>query len=268
MPQDANTYTVTSEINLNNITTKLKDLFSQVNVGDTISSNSFFEKHELILLKRYDNPSSAKRAITPVIRKALDTRNIQRIDDKFIPDWFRELRTISYWQSQLRGNRQKNSKGKQSTKGQYLYQLWNFNKWLKYKTFSINSLQVSADNSFVQKTEKISFGNVEILLEILEKPFADQKNVTRIIKQFLLDETNSNLKASSITFIKCAIASYFAKNEQEIRISFNSKSTHDNTVDIEQSMSISEFMEFLTTGKPSVAEKALFLCKFHRGLDV
>jgi len=268
MPQDANDYNVTSVINHKDIPLKLRDLFSQVKMGETISSNSFFEEYKSILLQRYDKQSSAKRAITLVIRKASALDAIQRVDDKFIPDGFRELRTVSYWQSQLRGNRQKNIKGKQSTKGQYLYQLWNFNKWLTERVFSINSLQVSTDNSFVQKIQKTSFENVEMLLEILEKPFADQKNVTRIIKQFLLDETNSNLKASSITFIKCAITSYFTKNEHEINISFNSKSTHDNTVDLEQSMSISEFMDFLTTGKPSVAEKALFLCKFHRGLDV
>ena len=32
-------------------------------------------------------------------------------------------------------------------------------------------------------------------------------------------------------------------------------------------MTLFDLMEFLTVGKPSVMEKALFLCKFHRGLD-
>ena len=33
-------------------------------------------------------------------------------------------------------------------------------------------------------------------------------------------------------------------------------------------MSLTDLMEFLTTGKPSITEKAIFMCKFHRGLDV
>jgi len=267
MSKDAFEYKVMSKINLNNIPSKLKDLLSQIREGDKVSSNSFLERHKSILLQRYGKSATAKRSINLVMKEALDSGTLQRIDDKFVPEWFKELRTVSYWQSQLRGNRQKNSKGRQSTKSQYLYQLWKFDKWLAQKTFSINSLQVSTENSFVQKTEQLSFENIEILFEILEKPFADQKNVIRIIKQFLLDEKNSNLKASSVNLIKCAIVSYFEKNEQEIHISFNSKSTHDNTIGLEQDMSISEFMEFLTVGKPSVAEKALFLCKFHRGLD-
>jgi hypothetical protein len=123
MPQDANDYNVTSVINHKDIPLKLRDLFSQVKMGETISSNSFFEEYKSILLQRYDKQSSAKRAITLVMRKASSLNTLQRIDNKFIPDGFRELRTVSYWQSQLRGNRQKNIKGKQSTKGQYLYQL-------------------------------------------------------------------------------------------------------------------------------------------------
>ncbi len=95
-----------------------------------------------------------------------------------------------------------------------------------------------------------------------------KKNITRIIKQYLLDDIHTKKKASYIVVIKSAIISYFEKNEQPIQVLFNPKTVYDNEIDYEQSMSLSEFMEFLTTGKPSITEKTLFLCKFHRGLDV
>ena len=68
-----------------------------------------------------------------------------------------------------------------STKSQYQYHLWNFNKWLSGKTFTINTIDAKS-NAFIKKIKKIQFKNVECLFDLLEQPFADQKNVTRIIK--------------------------------------------------------------------------------------
>lgn len=67
--------------------------------------------------------------------------------------------------------------------------------------------------------------------------------------------------------IKSALVSYFEKNEYPLQINYNPKTSHNTEMD-EQDMSLSDLMEFLTTGKPSVTEKATFLCKFQRGLDV
>jgi len=86
-----------------------------------------------------------KGYIVSVIKMAHDRGYVKRIDDKFIPEWFKSLRTVSYWQSQLRGSRLKNinSKTRKSTKNLYLYHLWNFEKWLHSKTFEINTLQTN-----------------------------------------------------------------------------------------------------------------------------
>ena len=95
-----------------------------------------------------------------------------------------------------------------------------------------------------------------------------QKNVIKIIKYYLLDDIHKNKKASSVKIIRNAIKSYFEKNEQPLNITFNPYTIYSNTTEYEQSISLSELMSFLTTGKPSVVEKAVFLCKFQRGLDV
>lgn len=267
MPQLPYSYKVVSKINHKSIPSKLKDLFSKISTNELISTEMFFGRYRSEIGQLYNNEMSGKRAIIRVIKEAYNLGTIKRTDEVSVPKWFEELGTVSYWQSQLRGNRQKKSKRVSSTKSQYLYQLWIFNKWLSKNMFTINSLQINDDGSFRQKTEKKQFRNVEELLDILEKPFAEQKNITRIIKQYLLDKTHAEKKAVYIILIKSAIVSYFERNEQPLQLLFNPRITHSNTIDYEQSMSLSELMEFFTDGKPSITEKALFLCKFHRGLD-
>ena len=62
--------------------------------------------------------------------------------------------------------------------------------------------------------------------------------------------------------------SYFAKNEQSLNLEFDVKAMYNSTEIQEQEISLSDFMTLLSNGKSSVMEKAVFLCKFHRGLDV
>lgn len=270
-------YKVISKIDSKKIPFKLKKIFSGIKIGEIISTKSIFAEHKSSLIVNNNNKST-KNIITSAIRTAKKSKMIQRIDDNSIPEWFKVLDTVSFWQAQLRGSKFKNTKkNTNTTKTQYMYQLWKFNKWLteyiisnnktkEKRAFTLTTLQATGD-SFIQKVDKKSFENVEELLHILDQPFADQKNVTRIIKQYLLDPTHSKKKASYMRPIKCAIVSYFEKNDYSIRLNYDPKTTH-NTETEEQEISLPELMEFLTTGKPSLTEKTLFLCKFHRGLDV
>ena len=244
-------------------------------IGETVTANSLFEKNKKILLKICNNKKeSALLKSQKMMKFAKDNNMVERIDDTHIPTWFIQIKSIQYWQSQLRGNRQKNAKTAQnSTKKAYLRQLWNFNKWLtspdienNERRFKIQTLHRTDESTFTQKTEYRQFQNVEEILNILEGPFIEKKTIIRIIKQYLLDEKHSNFKASSLTLIKSAIVSYFEKNEQEINFQYDTTITNNNTIE-EQSMTLSDLMKFLTVGKPSIMEKALFLCKFHRGLD-
>ncbi len=244
-------------------------------MGEAVSVNSLFEKNEKILLKICNNKKeNALLKSQKMLKFAKDNNLVERIDENYIPVWFTELKTVQYWQSQLRGNRQKNAKtAENSTKKAYLRQLWNFNKWLtsldvenNERRFKIQTLHRTDESTFTQKTEYKKFQNVEEILNILEGPFIEKKTIIRIIKQYLLDEKHVSFKASSLTLIKSAIISYFEKNEQEINFQYDPTITNNNVIE-EQSMTLSDLMKFLTVGNPSVMEKALFLCKFHRGLD-
>ena len=60
----------------------------------------------------------------------------------------------------------------------------------------------------------------------------------------------------------------FYKADHPITFPFNVKRFRKTDADDETPLlTIDDFMTMLTVGKPSVLEKALFLCKFHRGLD-
>lgn len=87
-----------------------------------------------------------------------------------IPKYFENLETISYWQSQLLGSRFKHSEGKSSTRKQYLYHLWIFNKWLTGKKFQIDSINNISNDTFVHKKIDETFETVEDLLNVLEQP--------------------------------------------------------------------------------------------------
>ena len=181
MPYDAVQYEVLTEFDIQ-IPSKLKDVFSSIPIGKEISTSLLFSDNKSLLTKLCgDDPakqSVIKQSISRIIKQAYETNILQKVDnDKSIPDWFEKMDTVSYWQSQLRGSKQKRIKenDRNTTKRQYLYQLWVFNRWLSKKIFVINSLQINEDSSFRQKKENKKFNNVEELLDILEGPFADQK---------------------------------------------------------------------------------------------
>ncbi len=268
MTKEEHQYRVISKMDCKKISKKLRSTILELNVGDEISVKSFFEKHKQAL--DFKNDRTARNRIANAFKIAHVENTIERINDPAAPEWFKKLDTVSFWQLQLRGSKFKNSDGTKTstTKTQYLFHLWHFNKWILEKTFTINTLQAGSGGHFLQKTEARKFRNVEEVLRILEQPFFDQKNVIRIIKQYLLDASlHSHKKASYMAITKNAIVSYFEKNEYPLKIMFNPKVPY-NTESEDQNMSLSDLMEFLTTGKPSILEKTVFLCKFQRGLDV
>ena len=259
-------YEVVSTIKHKTIPPKLQTPLSKIRIGEIVSVKNLCEKYVSELV--FPNENTAKNNVSRAIKVAFDQKMIVRIDESRVPDWFVKLETISFWQNQLRGAKVKNDKSKyiSTTKNQYLLHLWHFNKWLLGKKFTVNLLE-SNNGKFEVKTSKRKFSNIEELLRFSEQPFMDQKNITRLIKQYLMDEMHSSKRASYMIVIKSAIVSYFEKNDSEIHLKYNPKSKHSAAID-EQEISLSEFLEFLTVGKPSIMEKALFLCKFHRGLDV
>jgi len=146
---------------------RFKHILSLIPENEAISSVSLFEKNKEELLNTYKNEKYVKTTISQALKCARDLNIIQRCDDTFIPEWFESLKTVSFWQSQLRGCKVKNTlKNNASTKTQYLYHLWNFNRWLSKRVFTINTLQGTLEGTFVQKADEKHFENIEELFTI------------------------------------------------------------------------------------------------------
>jgi len=179
---------------------------------------------------------------------------------------FQKLPSISYWQKQLRGSMFKNSdsKGSTTTKRTYLQMVWHFNKWLCGKEFKLKMNVIVGKDTFRQETKTIKFDSIDDLLQLLSEPFAPRVEIIKIIKTYLLDDIHLTKSKSYMIVISSAIKSFFEKNEYPLEIKY--KCNVEETEDL-QSMSLSDVMTLLTNGTPSILEKAVFMSKFHRGLD-
>ncbi len=181
--------------------------------------------------------------------------------------------TVSYWMDQLRGSRYKNLQLKtpNSTQTQYAQVARRFDFWLAKKSFTFHQIEHASKDTFHRITKKITLKGIEHLLTMFQMPYSEKSDYIRIVKTYLLDEeVHKNNRAETMMFYYHVIRSYFEKNESPLDFKFNPKARYVSSSDSEEvgtSMSLEELMKLLTVGGPSITEKAVFLCKFHRGLD-
>lgn len=190
---------------------------------------------------------------------------------------FCELDTISYMRRQLKQTKFKNPQAKTKhsgggTRRSYSLALWHFSNWLNDKSISIPKVIPIGDNLQKIKTVTINLDTVEDLLKAYQETNSKGAETIRIIKEYLMDSDQHSHKSKGyMGNILCGIKAYFEKNESPIIISFNPSIDHEDISEIlsdsMSSLSLHDLMELLTTGKPSIIEKGVVLCKFHAGLD-
>jgi len=185
---------------------------------------------------------------------------------------FCKIPPINYWRKQLNETNLKNVKHieKRGTRGQYSYKLLRFHNWLKGRTFKIKRLVKISEDSFQIKVEDVTFTGVDHMLQLVEEENSNSKIFVKIIKEFLLDPTHKENGTSACILHSAAIKSFFSLHDTDLTFKFNAKAQYEkNDTDDEDVplFSLSDFFDVLTIGKPSLTEKAVFLCKFQRGLD-
>ncbi len=241
-------------------------------MGYTFSPKDFYNQNKSMMESKNRSKNSAKSILTMSLNLGTKIGVLKKRDESAVPDWFKELESVKYWQDQLRGDKRKNLKvgSTGTTKSLYLGRLWNFNRWLSKQTMKIKITKQVSEDTFKQIQEFRTFENVEGLTSLLTQTIPNRIDVVKIIKKYLLDEEEHQGNACNyMNVIKAAILSYFTKNECDISVEFDPKNKYKNNEESleQQQMSIAEFMTILTDGAPSLLEKAVFLCKFHRGLD-
>lgn len=188
-------------------------------------------------------------------------------------DEFTKLESVSYFLSQLRKSRLQNlpvdKNNFSGTQRRYCYNLVSFNNWLIGKKFEINQTRWIDQDTYKKTKCLVTFTGLEHLLELFKESQNSESDYVRIIKRFLLDDMHKGKSSITMDGYYYAITSYFEKNECPIIFKFSGKYAYENTKDGQepQTLSLEDFMKILTIGKPSILQKAVFLCKFQRGLD-
>ena len=189
---------------------------------------------------------------------------------------FCQLDSISYMRKQLSQTKYKNQEAKTKhtgggTRRSYSLHLWHFNNWCHGKSIMIQKVISVGENLQRIESHKVDLQTVEDLLHAYQES-NNGVGFERFIKEYLMDEKEHRGKSKGyMGNIVSSIKSYFEKNESKIEINFNVNVAHDKISEsiIGQiaTLSLEDLLELLTTGKPSIVEKAVVLCKFHSGVD-
>ncbi|MGI0057949.1 MAG: tyrosine-type recombinase/integrase [Nitrosarchaeum sp.] len=197
---------------------------------------------------------------------------LKNIPPKFTEfEEFCKQETVAYFIRQLRGSKMKNLKepGLSSTQKNYTYALWRFSNWLQGKDFEYSQLRQVSSDSFQRQRTKVKLEGLESFYRLYIESHNSEQDFAKVIKSYLLDPKNKDKRASTVTSEQCAIKAYFEKNDSPINFRFDSKSTHKVTdqEDDQPHLNLDDLLKMLTVGRPTLAQKAMILCKFHRGLD-
>ena len=233
--------------------------------GQTVQSK------DLIKYAEMNTVQSKQKLVQHALKKAREMGMIADTNTKCSISEFREFETVSYWANQLKQTQTKNIKKEtfQGTRYSYVSNACAFHNWLIGRNFTYKNTVQTGSNSFETQEESTILEGLEHLLKLYQESYNSDMHFVKIIKQYLMDPIHKGKKSSVVNISTCAIKSYFAKNESPVTFSFDSDINYENTKsNMEQtSLTLEEIFMMLTIGKPNIMERALILCKFHRGLD-
>ncbi len=242
--------------------------------GDQIHVFEFAKQHHKELTDSNDF-EVARNVVGKSISIGKQLGIVERLHPKYIPfDEFCRFDTVLHLKQQLRKNHYKHkeaSKIKNSgTQNNYLYSLWNFHNWLVGREFRCTTTVSTGQFTFEQKPQTVILEGIEHLLRLYESRPQNDPDFVRIIKKYLMDDMHKDKRWGTIDSYHSAILCYFKKNEFGINFEWDAKTLFSDVEEKEEEepiLSLEDLLHMLTTGKPTITEKAVILCKFHRGLD-
>ena len=184
-----------------------------------------------------------------------------------------ELESVEYFLNQYSKSHYKNiisdKHGFRGTQRAYGYALKNFNNWLIGKSLEYEKLIHTGNDNYKKVTESVTLSGLENLLKLVQESMGNKSHFIKIIKKYLNDSCHEDKSSSAMSSIYFAINGYFEKNEAPVHFKFNAKIKYDNQTEIEseQTLSLEDLLKILTVGRPTLMQKAVYLCKFQRGLD-
>lgn len=182
---------------------------------------------------------------------------------------FCSMPRIEYWRSQLHSSNIKNLKTESAhrggTKRCYTYGLFGFHKWLLGKQFKYAPTTQVVNGVTHIRNKTVTLSGVDHLLNLYQHNIGEKIEFVVLIKKYLI-HLQAAKNAPTVDNAMFAIKSFFRENDLEIDFRFNnSKRRRDPTA--EDAMTLNDLRKIFSTKEIQPIEKAVFLCKFHRGLD-
>lgn len=256
-----------------NITPNMRQCLSKFRKGEIVHPVEFVKEHNYDFgVKKRLNLKGSKTVLSRGISIGKKIGMLEEIQEKVISfEEFCRLESVNTCATQIRGNRYKNLEqdNRGSTRKLYMYRLWEFNEWLVGKEFEFFKIRQVDQNTFTKEKNVVTLEGLEHLLELFKESMNSDSDYIKIIKKYLNGEMHGNVSASYMKTKHSAIMAYFDRNECPLRFHYDSKILHENERDEIDTplLSLQDLLDMLTTGRTSVLDRAVVLCKFHRGLD-
>lgn len=242
--------------------------------GDIFSPKKFAEQNKDSLNITSTKLNATLFTVSNTVKIAKEIGLIKVFDEKPIKyDDFYNLDSVQYFINQLRGSKMKNLKRdsikENSTKRHYLYQIYHFNNWLHGKTFEFSITKQIDIDVFKKTKEKVTLEGLEHLLSLYQSSHNTDSEFIKVVKLYLMDQVHSGCSAKYMSVKHSAITSYFDKNDSPLKFKYSPYNNHTDYKEENENATITleDVYKLITHGKASPLEKAVVLCRFHRGLD-
>ena len=242
--------------------------------GDIISPKKFAESNSQYLNKRSTKLNATLYTVDRSIKIAKELGLITIFDERPISYAdFCNLDSVQYFLNQLRGSKLKNLKSdgmkENTTKRSYVQQIYRFNNWLHGKSFEFSTTKQIEIDVFKKTKEKSTLDGIEHLLQLFQNSFNTDSEYIKVVKMYLMDQMHEKCSAKYMSVKHSAITSYFDKNDSPLKFKYNPYNNHADYKEENENaiITLDEVYKMVTQGKASPLEKAVVLCRFHRGLD-
>jgi site-specific recombinase XerD len=231
---------------------------------------------ELQKLVRSDDIKTVKDTISKALKIGKDVGIVvQKQSDYVTPQQFRELETIKNLQVGLKQSKflhDKESQIMSNTFDLYTLGLRKFSMWLKGKHMRLLKEVQLENDSYTKQMVDVTVEDLEHFLELYRDSPSNKENIkfVRLCLEFLNSSENRKYSVSYMVSMHSAIQAYFRINLSPIEIPFDAKNSHQMILQEQlhgSELTVDDMFKILTDGKPSLLEKTVVMCKWHRGLD-
>lgn len=211
-------------------------------------------------------PTLRRFYIARVIAELENNGYVKKTEVTSLDEFVAKYETVQYFAKQLKKTQYVNLKREGGTQLNYISIIRMFHRYLEGRKFTYKKTIQTGISSFDIKEDTVVLHGADHFLRLYQESFHSEVYFIKMIKNYLLDDIHEGKKPSYMKSLCSVIKSYFEKNDSKIEFSFDATANHQKSND-EPVMSLEDLLAMLTEGQPSVMEKALVLCKFHRGID-